>query len=62
MFVSRHLYTKCRLDKWIDTWWKCITGSSTVVGSVKVKLNAGDTPTIEFLPAAIDGNDPNTPK
>jgi predicted transcriptional regulator len=31
---------------------------TTVVGSVKVKLNAGDTPTIEFLPAAIDGNDP----
>jgi predicted transcriptional regulator len=30
-----------------------------VVGSVKVKLNAGDIPTIEFLPAAIDGNDPN---
>jgi hypothetical protein len=32
---------------------------NTVVGSVKVKLNAGDIPTIEFLPAAIDGNDPN---
>jgi predicted transcriptional regulator len=31
---------------------------TTEVGSVKVKLNAGDTPTIEFLPAAIDGNDP----
>jgi MarR family protein len=32
---------------------------NTVVGSIKVKLNAGDIPTIEFLPAAIDGNDPN---
>jgi hypothetical protein len=32
---------------------------TTVVGSVKIKLNAGDIPTIEFLPAAIDGNDPN---
>lgn len=28
---------------------------TTEVGSVKVKLNDGDNPTIEFLPAAIDG-------
>lgn len=27
------------------------------VNSVKVKLNDGDTPTIEFLPTAIEGND-----
>jgi len=32
---------------------------NTVVGGVKVKLNHGASPTIEFLPAAIDGNDPN---
>jgi hypothetical protein len=32
---------------------------NTEVGSVKVKLNDGDNPTIEFLPAAVDGNDPN---
>lgn len=31
---------------------------TTEVGSVKVKLNDGATPTIEFLPAAIDGDDP----
>ena len=31
---------------------------TTVVGSVKVKLNHGEKPTIEFLPAAIDGSDP----
>jgi hypothetical protein len=31
---------------------------TTEVGSIKVKLNDGETPTIEFLPAAIDGNDP----
>jgi predicted transcriptional regulator len=31
---------------------------TTEVGSVKVKLNDGDNPTIEFLPAAIDGEDP----
>jgi predicted transcriptional regulator len=30
---------------------------TTVVGSVKVKLNHGATPTIEFLPDAIEGND-----
>jgi hypothetical protein len=28
------------------------------VGSIKVKLNVGNNPTIEFLPAAIDGKDP----
>jgi predicted transcriptional regulator len=32
---------------------------TTEVDSVKVKLNDGDNPTIEFLPAAIDGNDPD---
>jgi hypothetical protein len=31
---------------------------TTGVGSVKVKLNVGDTATIEFIPAAIDGSDP----
>jgi predicted transcriptional regulator len=31
---------------------------TTEVGSVKVKLNDGDNPTIEFLPTAVDGTDP----
>jgi hypothetical protein len=31
---------------------------TTEVGIVKVKLNDGNNPTIEFIPAAIDGNDP----
>lgn len=31
---------------------------TTEVGSVKVKLNDGDDPTIEFIPSAIDGSDP----
>jgi predicted transcriptional regulator len=31
---------------------------TTEIGSIKIKLNDGDNPTIEFLPAAIDGNDP----
>ena len=30
----------------------------TEVGSVKVKLNHGEKPTIEFLPGAIDGREP----
>ena len=34
---------------------------TTEVDGVKVKLNDGKDPTIEFLPAAIDGNDPNKP-
>jgi hypothetical protein len=32
--------------------------NTTVVGSVKVKLNDGEKHTIEFLPAAVDGDDP----
>jgi len=31
---------------------------TTEVGSVKVKLNDGDNPTVEFLPAPIEGNNP----
>jgi hypothetical protein len=31
---------------------------TTQVDGVKVKLNDGENPTIEFLPAPIDGNDP----
>jgi predicted transcriptional regulator len=31
---------------------------TTEVGSIKVKLNDGDDPTIEFIPSAIDGSDP----
>jgi len=31
---------------------------TTEVGSIKIKLNDGNNPTIEFLPAAIDGEDP----
>jgi len=31
---------------------------TTEVGIVKVKLNDGDNPTIEFLPAPIEGNNP----
>jgi hypothetical protein len=31
---------------------------TTDVGSVKIKFNVGDTPTIEFLPGTVDGNDP----
>jgi hypothetical protein len=31
---------------------------TTEVGSVRVKLNDGDSPSIEFLPAASDGSEP----
>jgi predicted transcriptional regulator len=34
------------------------TQYTTEVDCIKIKLNDGDTPTIEFIPAPIDGDDP----
>jgi hypothetical protein len=34
------------------------TQHTTEVDCIKIKLNEGDSPTIEFIPAPIDGDDP----
>jgi hypothetical protein len=34
------------------------TQHTTEVDCIKIRLNAGETPTIEFIPAPIDGDDP----
>jgi hypothetical protein len=47
-----------RIIDWLKVEMNNWSQYATQIDSVKVKLNKGNDPTIEFIPSAIDGDDP----